>query len=302
MARSDSSDTSQSDSSKKVAKAAKAGATPSSSSGREDNSAGFRAALLGVVVLGTALVAFAWNARDASALQPTFSDHWHIAYGIYDCTIDDFQAHLVDPGFPTHSGIHTHGDSVIHLHPYSSTATGDDATFGRFLEATYASLDGDDALVFDADTGRSALAEGVECDGEEAVLQLARFDPGATEPTDIITEDIGDVRLLGDLEAMTIALAPLGADIPLPPEESLSVAQASSPNIFETSGLESLDDQLEAVGIGFDEEGNLVDANDELILDADGEPITRESLEETGEEGAEEAEAEDAEAEEDADE
>lgn len=278
MARSDSSDNNDSDSSKKVAKAAKAGATPSSSSGREDRNGGFRLAMFAVIALGTALVAFSWNTRDASALQPTFSDHWHVAYGIYDCTIDGFQAPLQDPGFPTHAGIHTHSDGVIHAHPFSSTATGNGATLETFLEATDAQIE-DDAFSFTGIENRPALAEGTQCNGEDAILQVVTWAPGETEPTEVFVEDLGGVRFLADQQALVIALAPEGFDVPRPPDEAVEAARASSPNVFDTFGINDLDGQLEAAGIGFDEDGNLIDAEGEVILDAEGSPITRDSLE-----------------------
>lgn len=293
MAKSESPKDSGSNSSKKVAKAAKAGATPSSGS-REDSSGGFRLAMLAVVALGTALVAFSWNGRDAAALSPTFNDHWHVAYGIYDCTIGDFQPPLTDPGFPSHSGIHTHSDGVMHVHPYSSTATGNGATLETFLEATDAQIDDDEALSFTGIENRPALAEGVQCDGEDAILQVASWERGAAEPTVILTEDLGSLRLEGDLQRVVIALAPEGAEIPVPPADALAAAEASSPNVFETTaGIENLDSSLEGAGLFFDDEGNLVDGLGELVLDPEtNEPITRESLTEGAEVFAEDADSE----------
>lgn len=276
MARSDSSNNSGSDSSKKVAKAAKAGATPNASVGRDKRPVGFQMAMLGIVVLGTALVAFSWNARDVQALSPSFNDHWHLPYGLYDCTIDGFQAPLVDPG-TTHSGIHTHTDGVIHLHPFSSTATGNNATLDVFLSATTASFDGDDALTF---TDRPALAEGVQCaNGEDAILQVARFAPNTDTDPEVFTDDLEDVRLDQDFTRIVIALAPEGFDIPAPPADAIANAEASSPNVFDTFGVDGLENQLESAGIGFDEDGNLIDAEGEVLEDAEGNPINRSVLE-----------------------
>ena len=269
VARSDSSKDPSSDSSKKVAKAARAGATPSASAGREQRSLGFPMAMVGVIVLGTALVAFAWNARDVEALSPSFEDHWHLPYGIYDCRDEAFLPDLEDPGLPN-SGIHTHGQGVIHLHPFSSTATGNNAQLERFFEATRAQFDGDDALTF---TNRPALTEeGSTCDGEPAILQVARFAPGADTPTEVITEDLGNYRFGADQEGVVIALAPAGADIPPPPAAATDTANQASPNILRTDGLDSLPG---TAGIGFDADGVLRGPDGEPILNADGEPITQ---------------------------
>lgn len=254
-------------------------------------------AMLGIIILGSALVAFSWQARDAAALSPTFGDHWHLPYGIYDCTIGDFQDPLIDPQ-GNHAGIHTHSDSVIHLHPQSSEATGSGATMDTFLLGTTAQLDGDDAMTF---ADREQLAEGVQCDGEDAVLQIARFDAVTGEFVEAITEDLGDFRFTADQEGVVIALAPVGAEIPPPSAEAIEIARAASPNIFDTFNVDNIDETLGAAGIGFNEEGNLVDAEENEILDADGQPINRATLEQQVPEDAEEADGEDGEAESDED-
>lgn len=266
-----------SDSSKKVARAAKAGATPSSSGG-DQRSLGFPMALAGVIIAGSALVFFAWNARDVQALQPTFGDHWHAPYGIYDCTIDGFQAPIEDPQ-TANAGIHTHSDGVIHIHPFSSTATGGGATIGTFLEATDAAIEDDVALVF---TNRPELSEGVQCDGEDAVLQIARFPFGETTPSEVITEDLNSYRFGADLEGLVIALAPIGFEIPPPPEDAQTVAETASPLALRTDGLGdlgALDGSHSDGAIGFDEDGNLVGPDGAPILDPEtGEPITQASI------------------------
>lgn len=280
MARKDSTNEA-SDSSKKVARAARAGATSSSSSSGDQRSLGFPMALAGIIIAGTALVFFAWNGRDVAALQPTFGDHWHAPYGIYDCTIDDFQLPIQDPQ-TTNAGIHTHSDGVVHIHPFSSTATGNAATLGVFLEATEAQIEDDVALTF---ANRPELAEGVQCGGEDAVLQIALFPPGATEPTDFITEDLNDYRFTGDQDGFVLALAPLGADIPPPPADAIATAQAASPSVIRTDGLNDLtshdDSGLDggAGAIGFNDDGELVGPDGLQILDDAGNPITRDGLE-----------------------
>lgn len=277
VARKDSSDNNASDSSKKVAKAARAGAT-SNASKSEGRSSGFPMALAGIIIAGSALVFFAWQGRDVAALQPTFGDHWHAPYGIWDCTANDgdgaFQAPIQDPQ-TSNAGIHTHSDGVVHIHPFSSVATGSGATLGTFLEATEAQFEDDIALTF---ANRPELTEeGVTCGGEEAVLQIHRFPLDATEPSEVITENLDDYRFGGDLEGFVIALAPLGAEIPVPPADAVATATAASPSVLRTDGL----NDLGATGgaIGFDEDGNLLDPDGAPILDAEGEPITRADLE-----------------------
>ena len=256
-----------SDSSRKVARAAKVGQS-AGSTGQERRELGFPMALAGVIIVGIALVAFSWNARDVSALTPGFDDHWHIAYGIYDCRTDSFLDDLADPQTPN-SGIHTHGDGVVHLHPRSSDATGNNAQLKRFFEAVRVELSDDATLSF---PDREALAEaGAECDGQPAVLQVARFDPGSDTVESVITEDLGDYRFQEDQERIVIALAPLGADIPPPPRDNIETAAQASPFVLQTDGLGDLDlggsDTSGEVGI--DEEGNLIDSEGNVLIPAD---------------------------------
>ena len=238
-------------------------------------------ALAGIIIAGSALVFFAWNARDVEALQPTFGDHWHVSYGIYDCTIDGFQAPLEDPQ-TANAGIHTHTDGVVHVHPFSSTATGNNATLGTFLEATRATIEDDVAMVFET---RPELTEaGVECNGEDAVLQIARFAPGADTPSEVITENLNDFQFDQDQEGMVIALAPEGFDIPPPPADAQETAAAASPGVIRTDGLGDLGALPGATGgndaIGFDDDGNLVGPDGAAIIDPEtGEPINRTDLE-----------------------
>ena len=60
----------------------------------------------------------------ASAAAPSYltKDHWHAAYGMYVC--DHFLPPVTDAKEDV-LGIHTHGEGVIHIHPFSAAASGD---------------------------------------------------------------------------------------------------------------------------------------------------------------------------------
>lgn len=252
-------------SSSKVAKAAKAGQTPGASAGKEQREIGFPIMMAAVVFLGVALIVFARSSRDVEALEPAFGQHWHLGYGIWDCTTESFLPDLEDPQ-TANSGIHTHGDGVVHIHPYSSTATGRNARLIRFLEATRTELS-DSEMSF---PDRPALSEeGAVCDGEPAILQVARFAPGESVASEVITENLSNYRFSADQEGMVIALAPEGSEIPPPPASSTEAAAASSPNVLRTDGLTSLPGTS---GAGFNDDGNLVDADGNEVLDEDGNP------------------------------
>lgn len=197
-------------SSKKVQRAAKAAA--SSRGASERRQLGFPLVVALVIVAGIALVYVARDSRDPLT-SPTTADHWHAAYTIYDCgdRVPPFQGQI-DP-----DGIHSHGDSLIHTHPYNSSATGDDARVGVFLDAMDASIEVEGIF---ADNGEFApiLAED-GCDGEPGVIKAARWNIGAAggpEIVEVFEDDFDDIRLLGDGEGFSFALVAVGDDPPPP--------------------------------------------------------------------------------------
>jgi hypothetical protein len=90
-----------------------------------------------VVVLGVFLVAFSRNqelnkGQQAAKVAPKINqDHWHSSFSVYIC--DHFMPNV--PLFESVDGIHTHGDGVIHIHPYTPQASGRNATLGFFLKS-----------------------------------------------------------------------------------------------------------------------------------------------------------------------
>lgn len=207
-------------SAKKIARAARAGATTGPNERRQ---LGFPALVVLICVLGLALVIFARTTRDAQA-SPTLQDHWHNAYGVYDCRSEAFLAPFQSEFDP--QGIHSHQDGLIHIHPFTASVTGKQATMQVFLDAMGATLT-DDTLTL---PGGETLTEGVDCGGQEAILQIARFEDvdAGTGPSAVQTDDLSGFRFLGDSQAITIALAPEGADIPLPNLDALATHAGES--------------------------------------------------------------------------
>ena len=84
-----------------------------------------------VIVLGVSLVVYARNDRRKEDLggTPQLGDHIHQAFGINVC--GEWLENV--PEFESAVGIHTHGDGVLHIHPFSQLGVGANATLGRFL-------------------------------------------------------------------------------------------------------------------------------------------------------------------------
>src|SRR5687768_1760383 len=81
-----------------------------------------------VVVLGVLLVGIsrADLGSQANAVAPIANkDHWHAAIGFFVC--DKYVSPPQDPNpevKPDVLGVHTHGDGLVHIHPFSRRAAG----------------------------------------------------------------------------------------------------------------------------------------------------------------------------------
>ena len=102
---------------KKVAKAASTGAG-GKGAGSERNIL-FPAAMTLVALLGVVLVFVARDQRSdlAPAGDPGLEDHWHTAYNIFVCD-EVIPTVFTNDSEDDRTGIHTHGDGLIHIHPF----------------------------------------------------------------------------------------------------------------------------------------------------------------------------------------
>ena len=182
-----------------------------------------------VVVLGSLLVIWARTDREATS-APRVGDHWHSVYDIYVC--DSFRSKVVLE--TASNGIHSHGDGLLHIHPFNKLASGRDAVLGEFFSAFGGRID--DASVV-LDTGE-VLVEGVDCDGQPTVLKVARFDADDLErDPEVVTEDLAGVRFLKNREAFTVAMVPADVVPPAPRSERLTFLDIVSPDALSSDPL-----------------------------------------------------------------
>ena len=141
------------------------------------------------------------------------SDHWHEAYGFYVC--DTFLRPVEDADRDDLLGIHTHGDGVIHIHPFSAAASGPNARLGLFGEQIGGAFLADGWRLPDGDEYRRGSAT---CGGQPADVVVYRWsvdDPNA--PPDVFTANFGDIVFDADRDAYTFAVVPEGTVPPRPP-------------------------------------------------------------------------------------
>ena len=175
----------------------------------------FPISMVAVILLGALLVVYARQGTNvAAAVPPRLNDdHWHVAYGVYVCkefkTAIQTQNELVSG---VSLGIHTHGDGIIHIHPFASNAAGKNAKLGVFFRATGVK----------ASTGKIAFPEGIgtyentadTCDGKAATWKLAYWaDANQTGAPTIYVADFANVRFTQDRGAMTLAFVPDDVDV-----------------------------------------------------------------------------------------
>ncbi len=109
-------------------------------------------------------------------------DHWHAAYQISVCGV-------VQPPVRTWegTGVHTHGDGIIHIHPFTPSEEGRGARLVKWFEYGGGLLDGSRMRI----PGTSkTLENGQQCpDGSEGVLQVSVNDQELADWSQYIPQD-----------------------------------------------------------------------------------------------------------------
>ena len=205
---------------KKVAKAASTGAGGKGAG--SERKILFPAAMFLVALLGVALVFVARDQRAdlAPAGAPELDDHWHSAYGFYVC--DELSPiYFPNDSDDDRTGIHTHGDGLIHIHPFVSTVTGQYATLGAFFSENQTEFN-DDTVELPSEVVLSETD--FDCAGEEVEVRVLKWNTLAAEKPAVYTENLRDVRLNQDGQLFMFAVVAKSLDnedIPRPDDTYL---------------------------------------------------------------------------------
>lgn len=149
-------------SSKKVTRAAR------TSGGRTARGAtpwGWYTVMAVIVVIGSLGVYTSRNDRIHAASKgggeaPKVGDHWHAAIGVYEC--DKFAENIKDSGKDP-LGIHTHGDGIVHIHPFQKESAGKNATLKVFFDTVGAKVN---ATSFKMPGEERTFRDGQKCGGK----------------------------------------------------------------------------------------------------------------------------------------
>ena len=117
-------------------------------------------------------------------------DHWHAVYSFYACGERQ-------PNSPTWEGggVHTHGDGIVHIHPFTQAEEGRGARLIKWFEYGGGLLDGDEIRL--PGLGKTwkngeTCPDGTPDEGEEGVVQVFVNTAQLDDWTEYIPQD-GDV-------------------------------------------------------------------------------------------------------------
>jgi DNA-binding CsgD family transcriptional regulator len=127
------------------------------------------------------------SSRGDEPVPPFINDHWHAVYNIDICG-------EVQPSIPPFDGgIHTHGDGIIHLHPFTPEEEGEGARLVKFFEYAGGELTNDTLRM---PGSRTTHVSGGTCpDGEVAFLRVIVNGTPLEDVTDYIPQDDDDILI-----------------------------------------------------------------------------------------------------------
>ena len=174
----------------KVAKAAASGGRPQARPG--ERNIFFPVAMVAVVLIGIVFIVLARSERidnaDNSAPRAG-EDHWHSAYEINIC--GEVQPIMPNDSVDDRTGIHTHGDGLVHIHPFLASVQGRNATLGVFFEEGGFSIS-DDRLVVPSGTYDEADAT---CNGNPAEIVVLKWVNVSADDPVVFRDGLADIRL-----------------------------------------------------------------------------------------------------------
>jgi hypothetical protein len=174
-----------------------------------------------VIVVGVLLVVASYADRqEESDVSPVIGDHWHAFLGVDACgtwlpNAPEFEPRANEPG--VRAGLHSHGDGLMHIHPFSSDEAGAKATVGRFITYGGWELSDSSFKLWDAVARQNGERCGTGADAKKAEVQWAvgQFGkkwtgtPRSGNPADYRPKN-------GDIVA--IYFLPKGDPLPEPPD------------------------------------------------------------------------------------
>lgn len=199
---------------RKVTKVARTGGGRTKRAGQQ-RSVLFPTFIVITCVIGLGLIVLSRQQRQPDTSPPRVGkDHWHSAVGFDLC--GTFAPNLSDASENDPLGIHTHGEGVVHTHPFSNTAAGRNARLQLWFDQVGATVTADEIKLPNGER----MKNGDKCGDQPGRVVTKVWDtraPGGEGR--LVTGDPGDIRL-GNNQLITVAFVAEGADVPRPPSEA----------------------------------------------------------------------------------
>jgi len=170
-----------------------------------------------------------------SATNPS-GDHWHVAFAVNVC--GEWLPNL--PQFETAAGnssvrvgIHTHGDGFIHVHPFTSSEGGSNATLGKFLGYAGYPMSDSSMKVWtgpSADPTKTEWKNGDKC--PNAAGEAGKGKPGHVVWTVNCIAQSGNPSdyELKDQHVLAVGFLPVGEKLEAPPNAASTPQNDGSPS------------------------------------------------------------------------
>lgn len=150
------------------------------------------------------------SANSMDQVPPRLGDHWHAAYGVFIC--DRYLAPLSDTT-EDRLGIHTHGDGLIHIHPFTTAVTGASANLAAFARQVGLKLE-DSSLEL---SNGKRYRNGDDCAGTAASVRVLVWESKDDPEPKEISGPFGKLTFSRDGMLIAIAFAPKSTIIDTPP-------------------------------------------------------------------------------------
>ena len=183
-----------------------------------------------VVVLGVVLIVLT-KSQTSEAQSPLINDHWHAALGVNVCGTwisapPEFEAPV--------TGIHSHGDGLLHIHPFDVASQGKNANVGLFFKGGGWKLSENEMTLWDG----TSWKDGAKCGDKPGriVWKAAPFQDW--QAGDVPYREGNPAKYApknGDIVA--IGFLPEGVELTEPPEAEVDLASTlGADTVFGSSG------------------------------------------------------------------
>jgi hypothetical protein len=177
-------------------------------------------AIAAVVVVGVVLVALSASTnKSAAEVSPKIGEHWHGYLGVNVCGTwlpDAPEFENVADSPTIRAGIHSHGDGLMHAHPYSSSEAGKNATVGKYLSEGGWKLSESSMTLWDSATHANGDTCTIGAKKQKAVVQWATGFPGKPWSGKPMSGDPSKYKF-EDNQIVAVYFLPAGSKLPKPP-------------------------------------------------------------------------------------